>query len=227
MSGELTLFVLRLAFLAVLWIFVFSIIYALRSDLFGTRASEYQRTLEQSRAHTFGAADEGEVPVVAAVPVGAAVGGAGAAAPPMPSPRPRGDQFAGADAPTQAVPAQNPAAGRPRGFEGAPAGGTAAPRQPALPSRIVITSGPRRGFEMQLHGRPVTIGRHPDSDLVIADDYSSTHHARLVPSRTAWTIHDLGSTNGTFIDGRRIDSPIQLAPGQPVRIGTTTFELRR
>lgn len=59
MTSELTLLVLRLGFLAVLWIFVFSIIYALRSDLFGTRASEYQRRMEQqSLQQTFGAADQ-------------------------------------------------------------------------------------------------------------------------------------------------------------------------
>ena len=50
MSGELTLLVLRLVFLAIMWIFVFSIIYALRSDLFGSRSRDYQRAMEQSRA---------------------------------------------------------------------------------------------------------------------------------------------------------------------------------
>lgn len=221
MTGELTLFILRLAFLAVLWIFVFSIIYALRSDLFGTRASEYQRSLEQSRQQTFGAAVNGTPAAAAVAPVSAS-----AAAPPMPAPTPLSNRGAraepvgaghatglsSADIPTQAVAQQRPE--------------SSAQTAVVRPSRLLLTSGPRRGQELHLDARPLSIGRHPDSDLVIADDYSSTHHARLVPSGASWMLQDLDSTNGTFVEGRRISSSVPLSAGQSVRIGTTTFELR-
>ena len=90
MSGELTLLVIRLAFLAVMWIFVFSIVYALRSDLFGSRSKDYQKAMEQSRAQTFGAAQPGTAPAPqpAAAPRPAPQP-AGAPAHPAPGARPR------------------------------------------------------------------------------------------------------------------------------------------
>mgnify|MGYP002652692304 CR=1 FL=1 len=90
-------------------------------------------------------------------------------------------------------------------------------------SRIVITSGPKAGLELPLTGEPLTIGRSSESGLVIRDDYTSSHHARLLLRGDAWAIQDLESTNGTFVDGKRITSATPLRIGQPVRIGTTTF----
>ena len=74
MSGELTMLVIRLVFLAMMWIFIFSIIYALRSDLFGSRSQDYQKAMEQqqSRQQTYAAA-----PQQAPVAVGAGAPAAG------------------------------------------------------------------------------------------------------------------------------------------------------
>lgn len=218
MTGELTLFVLRLGFLAFLWVFVFSIIYSLRSDLFGKRSDEYQRTLEQSRQQTFGAAVNSGAPAAAgAAAAGAAAAGAAAtpaahapARPAMPAPTPVKQSE---DAPTEVVRTSGPT--------------TDELRAATRASTLVITSGPRKGVEVTLGARPLTIGRHPESDLVIQDDYSSTHHARLVPNGASWLLEDLSSTNGTFVNGRRLTHSSPLAPGVPVRIGTTTFELRQ
>ena len=63
--------------------------------------------------------------------------------------------------------------------------------------------------------------------LVIRDDYTSTHHARLLLWNDEWMIQDLDSTNGTFLDGRRVTVPTQVPLDTPIKIGTTTFELRR
>jgi len=65
------------------------------------------------------------------------------------------------------------------------------------------------------------------SGLVIRDDYTSTHHARLLLWNDEWMIQDLDSTNGTFLDGRRVTVPTQVPLDTPIKIGTTTFELRR
>lgn len=212
MTSELTLMVLRLGFLAVLWIFVFSIIYALRSDLFGTRASEYQRRVEaQSRQQTFAASDGSAAPAAsppAPQPVAA----------PAPVPAPSGPS-ASSDAPTTMTPHQAPAGA---GGHGAPPASGGHERT----ARLHVTSGPKRGTEVLLRGDPVTIGRAPDSDLVVQDDYTSTHHARIMNQQGRWMIHDLDSTNGTYVGGRRVTQPTPLQPGTPVRIGTTTFELR-
>ena len=104
----------------------------------------------------------------------------------------------------------------------------AAPRADATtPRRLVITSGPREGLEIDLPSEQLTIGRSSESGLVIRDDYTSTHHARLMLWNDQWVIQDLDSTNGTFLAGSRVMLPTPVPPGTPVTIGTTSFELRR
>ena len=95
------------------------------------------------------------------------------------------------------------------------------------PRRLVITKGPREGIEIDLPPEQLTIGRSSESGLVIRDDYTSTHHARLMLWDENWVIQDLDSTNGTFLDGTRVTLPTAVLPGSAVTIGTTTFELRR
>jgi pSer/pThr/pTyr-binding forkhead associated (FHA) protein len=73
----------------------------------------------------------------------------------------------------------------------------------------------------------LTIGRSSESGLVIRDDYTSTHHARLMLWNDQWVIQDLDSTNGTFLAGSRVMLPTPVPPNTAVTIGTTSFELRR
>ena len=68
-----------------------------------------------------------------------------------------------------------------------------------------------------------TIGRSPRSDIVLNDDYVSSTHARIFARRQFLYLEDLGSTNGTFIDGRRVDGEMQIKPGQEIVIGDTIF----
>ncbi|WP_221584655.1 FHA domain-containing protein [Microbacterium sp. G2-8] len=99
----------------------------------------------------------------------------------------------------------------------------------ASASRIVITSGPKAGLEISLGSEPLTIGRSSESGLVIRDDYTSSHHARLVRYADQWMIQDLDSTNGTFHDDKRVspNSPVAVKVGAPIKVGQTTFELRK
>ncbi|MGO4534915.1 FHA domain-containing protein FhaB/FipA [Leifsonia sp. 2MCAF36] len=189
--SELTLLVLRFGFLLLLWLFVFGIVYALRTDLFGQRV----RKLPESQ------------PAAAASPFPRAAAPAAAA--------PAG--------PTEPVMKAAPVSSLPSGANRA--GGTNASVQTAR--RLVITSGPRAGTELPLGRDPITIGRSSESNLVIRDDYTSTHHARLLLWNDEWMIQDLDSTNGTFLDGRRVTVPTQVPLDTPIKIGTTTFELRR
>lgn len=95
------------------------------------------------------------------------------------------------------------------------------------PRRLVITAGPKEGLEVDLPSEQLTIGRSSESGLVIRDDYTSTHHARLMLWNDGWVIQDLDSTNGTFLDGTRVTLPTPVPAGATVTIGTTSFELRR
>ena len=113
---------------------------------------------------------------------------------------------------------------RPAAPAAAPAGGLATTD---TVSRIVITSGPKVGLELPLGTEPLTIGRSSESGLVVRDDYTSSHHARLVLWGNQWMLQDLDSTNGTTHDGVRVASPVQVKVGAPIKVGATTFELRK
>lgn len=93
------------------------------------------------------------------------------------------------------------------------------------PTHIVIVQGQGQGTTTPLGAQPLTIGRGGNSNVVIADDYASTHHARLYPRAGQWFIEDLNSTNGTFIGRQRVDGPIAVSVGTQIRIGNTVLEL--
>ncbi|WP_460797789.1 FHA domain-containing protein FhaB/FipA [Microbacterium sp. GXF0217] len=129
---------------------------------------------------------------------------------------------AAAPAPAVSTPATTPASGI---AAKAPAPGSPATATNA--TRLVITSGPKAGLEIPLGSEPMTIGRSSESGLVIRDDYTSSHHARLMLRGGTWTIQDLDSTNGTYLEGKRLAAgPAVIGIGIPVKVGATTFELR-
>ncbi|GAA4346769.1 FHA domain-containing protein [Microbacterium rhizosphaerae] len=136
---------------------------------------------------------------------------------PAPAPAPVASAVPGAASPTAPAPvAPKPASS-----------GNGAPATLSSVSRIVITSGPKAGLELPLGREPLTIGRSSESGLVIRDDYTSSHHARLVLWGEQWMIQDLDSTNGTWHDGQRVASPVPVKVGAPIKVGATTFELRK
>lgn len=201
--SELTLLVLRIGFLILLWAFVFAIVYALRSDLFGQKV---RRLPAQNGASAASAPFAASATAPAAAPAAAA-----------------GPSAASATAVTEAVPAarkQQAPAPSPT-----PTADEVAAEPPAR--RLVITSGAKEGMELELGDDQLTIGRSADSGLVIRDDYTSTHHARLMLWSDQWMIQDLDSTNGTFLNSKRVSIPTPVPLNTPVSIGTTTFELRR
>jgi pSer/pThr/pTyr-binding forkhead associated (FHA) protein len=157
--SELTLTVIRLGFLAVLWLFVLTVVSVMRSDLFGTKTAP-------------------------------------------------------------ARPAASPAARQPK-----------APKAPrpkrGTPGKLVVTQGSMSGTKVPLTESPVTIGRAPDSTVVLDDDYASSRHARLFPDNGRWLVEDLGSTNGTYLDRQRVNGPTPVPLGVPIRIGKTVLELRK
>ncbi len=94
-------------------------------------------------------------------------------------------------------------------------------------SNLVVTSGQLSGTVIPLGTAPITIGRAPDSTLVVDDEYASARHARLFPHEGQWVVEELGSTNGTWIGKTRLTSPTVLQMGQSLRVGQTVLELRK
>ena len=105
------------------------------------------------------------------------------------------------------------------------------PRAPRAPkgkgTKLVVIEGPLLGTVIPLADTQITIGRAPDSTLVIDDDYASSRHARIYPAEGTWIVEDLGSTNGTWIDRTRITTPTVLPVGAPLRVGRTTLQVQK
>ncbi len=88
---------------------------------------------------------------------------------------------------------------------------------------LVIYNG--RRLMVGPHG--ATLGRSRESDIVIEDQNVSRRHAELRPRGEAWVVSDLGSTNGTRLNGRPVRAAEPLAPGDEIELGSSfvTFEL--
>jgi pSer/pThr/pTyr-binding forkhead associated (FHA) protein len=99
--------------------------------------------------------------------------------------------------------------------------------QAIRPGRLVVIVSPvlELGEEYELNSVPVTVGRGGQNDVALEnDEFASARHVRIEPRRDGVWVHDLGSTNGTFVNGIRIDRPRKLVQGDLIRVGET--ELR-
>ena len=85
--------------------------------------------------------------------------------------------------------------------------------------RLVITQGSLTGTALPLGEESILIGRAPHCSLPIDDEYASNEHARLYPSGDDWILEDLKSTNGTWINKRRITTPTPVPVGASIGIG--------
>lgn len=90
---------------------------------------------------------------------------------------------------------------------------------------VVAAKGHQPGQEIDVRAG-ARLGRAQTSEVSIDDSYASAAHARLYPRAGAMFIEDLGSTNGTFVNGRELTRPLQLAEGDTVRIGDTELRYR-
>jgi len=93
--------------------------------------------------------------------------------------------------------------------------------------KLVVVKSPAldEGEEWQLNSAPLTFGRGSQNDVPLQrDEFASSKHARIEPRRDGVWLEDIGSTNGTYLNGIRLTRPKRLTPGDIVRIGET--ELR-
>lgn len=103
----------------------------------------------------------------------------------------------------------------------------AADRADARRALVVVDAGPsplRAGDTFPV--RPVTsLGRDLANTIVLPDSGASAEHALISMREGHWWLEDLGSTNGTFLNGARIDQPTIIAPGDVIRVGHVQLKL--
>jgi predicted component of type VI protein secretion system len=85
--------------------------------------------------------------------------------------------------------------------------------------QLVMRSGPTPGKAYSLDKEEIFIGRDVNSDVVISDSEVSRKHARIILQAGGYTLEDLGSTNGTFVNGQRLMGPHLLRPGELIMLG--------
>jgi hypothetical protein len=93
-------------------------------------------------------------------------------------------------------------------------------------SRVLfVRSESKQGQEFEVSD-VVVMGRSDETDVVIDDPYASEFHLRLVSQENGMMLHDLGSTNGTYVNGRRVSAPTELKRGDTIQVGKTVMEIR-
>lgn len=101
-------------------------------------------------------------------------------------------------------------------------------KEPKLSSNMLVkltaVLGPLKGETYKAWGQELTLGRGLDNNVIIPDDAISTQHARIYVESGHNYLEDLGSSNGTFVDGARLRGKHLLVHGEKVRIGTSTFQ---
>jgi pSer/pThr/pTyr-binding forkhead associated (FHA) protein len=156
--SEIALTVIKVVYLALLWLFILSAVSVIRSDLFGktVRASDQLQPQELETPHA-------------------------------PSRRTK--------------------------------------RQRGEPRVFMISQGNQAGLSADLANGVIMIGRGADCQLILEDDYVSTRHARVVSTPDGIYLEDLGSTNGSYVNGQRITAPTTITMADTVRIGKTILKL--
>jgi hypothetical protein len=101
----------------------------------------------------------------------------------------------------------------------APAPAPAPAVRPALAVLEITNEGPTKGKQFEIFSPLTNIGRGPHNDVLINDESVSDSHAKILKREGAWWIVDQGSTNGTYVGGRRVQGEQQMVGAPDVRFG--------
>ncbi len=95
-------------------------------------------------------------------------------------------------------------------------------------AKLVVLKSPAldTGEEVPVDAMPVAIGRGGQNEIPLdGDEFASAQHARFESKRDGLWVEDIGSTNGTFVNGARVTTPRRLSKGDVVRVGQTEFRV--
>lgn len=93
------------------------------------------------------------------------------------------------------------------------------------PAKVLVHGGGKSSTH-RLSGT-LQIGRGVGCQIRLEDTYVSQLHAKISDRNGSWVVEDLGSTNGTFLNERKVTVPTEIGPGDRIRVGRTTLEIRK
>ena len=99
---------------------------------------------------------------------------------------------------------------------------------PTRRAKLVVLKSPAldAGEEVPVDSLPVAVGRGGQNEVPLeGDEFASAQHARFEARRDGLWVEDIGSTNGTFVNGARVTTPRRLSKGDIVRVGQTDFRV--
>jgi len=99
---------------------------------------------------------------------------------------------------------------------------------PVTRAKLVVLKSPAldAGEEVPVDSLPVAVGRGGQNEVPLdGDEFASAQHARFESKRDGLWVEDVGSTNGTFVNGARVTTPRRLTKGDVVRVGQTDFRV--
>ncbi len=108
----------------------------------------------------------------------------------------------------------------------APASAASSSDGRAVPRSLTLTDEHGASIGAVPLSGPVQVGRSPSCQIPLTDTFASSIHARLFARDGSWFVEDLGSTNGTYVNERRVTTPAEIKVGDRVRVGRTLLEVR-
>jgi len=102
------------------------------------------------------------------------------------------------------------------------------PTQTLASLTVMRSPALEQGERYDLDSAPLTVGRGAPNDIELhGDEFASAKHARIEPRRDGVWVEDIGSTNGTYVNGIRLERPRRLTPGDVVRVGETDLRFEQ
>lgn len=95
------------------------------------------------------------------------------------------------------------------------------------PRELVVHPPNGEAVQVAMNGSTITLGRSTAASIRVDDVYVSDEHTQIVSTEDGWMVRDLGSTNGTFLNGAKVTQPTLLAHGDHLRLGKTRVEVKR
>ena len=147
-------------------------------------------------------------------------------APPAPPPAPPRPAAPAASAPPSPAPAPRPAQPAPAPAPVAAGAGRPSTSRGPLAILEIMNEGPDKGRKLDVHGPLTNIGRGTHNDLVLSDESVSDSHAKLQKREAVWYIVDVGSTNGTYVGGKRVQGEQAIVGAPDLRFGNVKVAFR-